>query len=447
MDFRIRKGLDLHLEGQAVESVEDVPVSYLYYVRPTDFRWLKPRLLVGEGEDVEVGTPLFSSKDDNRIVVVSPVRGTVVSIHRGERRSVEAIEIQVGEDAMLPHQTEILPSDDSETLKSELLANGLWPFLRQRPYSVIANPDVMPKALFIPCFDSSPLAPDFQVILQNREEEFVKGVQILQKMVTPATPVHLCMKADADNTLFDSAEQVQKHYFRGPHPAGNVGTHIHHIAPLDKGEVVWYIHPADVAVIGRFFLTGTLDFTKVVALTGPSANHPHYYSFTYGLDISDILSQQVAGDKVRKISGNVLTGAQLEKYPVVRFYDHQITLLPEGGEREFLGWLLPGFKKWSLSHTFMSWMSNRKPFRFNTSLHGGRRSFVMTDVYEQVFPFAILPQELLRACLSKDIEMMEELGIYEVDDEDFALCEVVCPSKTECQQIIRDGLFLIRKDG
>lgn len=445
MNFRISKGLDIRLDGAARREVQPLR-TVRYYVSPSDFRWLKPQLRVQAGSEVEVGTPLFCSKEDERVVVVSPVKGTVREIVRGERRSVETIAIEAFPSDPFRKQLDFPKPESSDEVASLLLENGLWPYLRQRPFSVTPSPDSHPKSLFISCFDSAPLAPEHDFLLQRRTEEFREGVRILHQLVGAGCPIHLCLRDGAENACFEAVEDVHFHYFSGPHPAGNVGTQIHRIDPIDKGECVWYIHSQDVAAIGRFFLTHVLSFEKMVAVAGPCIKSPRYYTMVYGADISTILQEQIEENNVRIISGNILTGKQLSQFPHVGLYDTQLTAIPEGGEREFIGWLLPGFRKWSLSHTFTAWVFRRKTFSHNTSLHGGRRAFVMTDVYEKVFPFEILPMQLLKACLADDIEQMEELGIYEVDDEDFALCEVVCPSKMECQKIIRTALHKIYKN-
>lgn len=445
MNFQIRKGVDIQLAGVAEEKVQNY-TSSRFMICPSDFRWIKPQLLITVGSTVNVGTPLFCSKEDERIVIVSPVQGEVVEIVRGERRTIEAIIIHADSSPITHAEASFTEPTNSTEVAGILIANGLWAFLRQRPFSTIPSPDTRPKALFISCFDSAPLAPDFGFLLKGEEASFHEGIRRLRQLVGPHCPMHLCLPQGRDNRLFETVEEVDIHYFSGPHPAGNVGTQIHRIAPIDKGETVWFIHPQDVAAIGRFFLTHRLSFEKRIALTGPCALNPCYYSLTYGADLSNLFDHAAKGEQVRKISGNVLTGKQLTKYNTLQFYDTQLTLIAEGGERELLGWLLPNFKKWSLSHTFLSWLFQRHTFSHNTSLQGGRRNFVMTDVYEKVFPFEILPLQLLKACMTEDIEQMEELGIYEVDDEDFALCEVVCPSKMECQKIIREGLHKIKME-
>ena len=443
MNIKITKGLDLKLDGCATDKLLDFALPDLFHIRPDDFRWLKPKLLVQPDDRVSVGTPLFCDKQDERVVIVSPVAGTVKEIVRGEKRVIEDIAIVRDPESSSEAVANFDDTTDGESVRKLLLQYGLWPCLRQRPYSVIPSPDVTPKALFIPCFDSNPLAPDFNVLMRGKEDDFLCGLQMLQCAAGNA-PTHLCMREGADNQIFEAADNVQKHYFSGPHPAGNVGTHIHHIDPLDKGEVVWYVDPQEVARIGAFFRNHRLNFEKTAALTGPSTAQTGYITTVYGADLSELLKEELASENKRVISGSVLSGNKLDRFPVLGFHDRQITVIDEGGKREIIGWLLPGFRKWSLSHTFLAWLTPKRTYKVNTSLHGGRRAIILTDVYDKVFPFDLMPLQLLKACDIKDIEQMEALGIYEVDDEDFALCELVCPSKTECQKIVKEALGVLR---
>ena len=441
MEYRIRKGLDLRIAGAPLPMVEALPPSECCYIRPSDFRWLTPKLLVQPGDAVQVGAPLFADKSDERIVFTSPVEGTVREVVRGEKRVIECIILSVDRNQPTVRKVDFNPPATPDALRALLLQYGLWPCFRQRPFSIIPNPDTHPKALFIPCFDSAPLAPSYKVLVNDYRDDFLAGLRAMHLLVGEQVPIHLCMSHKEDNLFLEALHDVQLHYFNGPHPAGNLGPQIHRISPLDKGETVWYIQPWSVAMIGRLLSKGELSFNRIFALTGPAIRHPHYYSTTYGMDVSRSFDQNLSEKNARIISGNVLTGADVGDYVTFRFYDTQLTLLPEGGERELLGWLLPGFHKWSFSHTFLAWMVKHHIFHFNTSQHGDRRNFVVTGVYDKVFPFQhILPLELMKACMTHNIELMEELGIYEVEDEDFALCEVVCPSKMPCQEIVREGL-------
>lgn len=439
MNVKITKGLDLKIDGGATDTLLDFALPDLFHIRPDDFRWLTPKLLVQPGDRVRIGTPLFSDKKEERVVMVSPVAGTVKEIVRGEKRVIEEITIVRDCKTALETLVDFDDPTDGESARKLLLQYGLWPCLRQRPYSVIPNPDIRPKSVFIPCFDSNPLAPDINVLMRGKEGYFQHGVKML-RLAAEDAPIHLCMRKDAENELFESIENVQKHYFSGPHPAGNVGTHIHHIDSIGKGETVWYMAPQEVARIGQFFAEHKLQFGKTAALTGPEVKATGYFQTIHGADLSALLNDSVTQKDVRIISGSVLNGRKLTDKPTLSFHDHQISVIAEGGKREFIGWLLPGLKKWSLSHTFLAWLTPKRTYAVNTSLQGGRRAFMMTDVYEKVFPFDLMPLQILKACEIKDLEQMEALGIYEVDSEDFALCELVCPSKKECQRIVLEAL-------
>ena len=443
MKFNITKGLDLRLAGTASDTTLDFALSGTFHIRPSDFRWLKPKLLMQAGDRVEIGTPLFCDKAEERIVIVSPVAGTVNEIVRGEKRVIEEITITRDPESATEATLYFDAPTDGESVRKLLLQHGLWPCLRQRPYSTVPNPDIKPKSVFVPCFDSNPLAPDYNIQMRGKEEQFRFGLQMIQLAANNA-PVHLCMRDGADNQFFEGVENVEKHYFSGPHPAGNVGTHIHRIDPLDKGDVVWFIDPQEVARIGRFFAEHVLQFSKTAALTGPAVKVAGYFNTVYGSDLTALLKGNLSQDNVRVISGSVLSGSKLRDSPTLRFYDHQMTVIAEGGKREILGWLLPGLKKWSASHTFLSWLTPKRTYNVDTSLHGGRRAVMMTDVYDKVFPFDLMPLQLLKACEIKDIEQMEALGIYEVDSEDFALCELVCPSKKEWQRIVEEAILELR---
>ena len=439
MNIKITKGLDLKLASAAPDQMLGNVQPRTFHIRPSDFRWLKLKLLVQVGDHVETGTPLFCDKADERVIIVAPVTGTVQEIVRAEKRVIEEITIVRDSESATETTIDFDAPTDGDSVRKLLLQYGLWPCLRQRPFATIPNPDVRPKSVFIPCFDSNPLAPDFNVLMRGREEHFRHGIQMLQ-IAASDVPIHLCMREGADNQLFESVENIQKHYFSGPHPAGNVGTHIHHIDPINKGDIIWYIDPQEVARIGQFFAEHTLQFVKVAALTGPVVKNPGYFSTVYGADLTALLMDNLMQENVRLISGSVLSGSKLGDSPTLRFHDRQITVIAEGGQREFIGWLLPGFKKWSASRTFLSWLTPKRTYDVNTSLHGGRRAIMLTDVYDKVFPLDLMPLQLLKACEIKDIEQMEALGIHEVDSEDFALCELVCPSKKEWQRIVKAAI-------
>lgn len=332
----------------------------------------------------------------------------------------------------------------AEEVKEKILQAGLWPFMRRRPYGTIARTSEVPKSIFISCFDTAPLAPDYDFVLAGREADFQAGVDALTRL-TPGK-VHLGLPATGGE-MFSGIRNAEVTRYEGPHPAGNVGVHIHHTDPVNKGEVVWTVNPADVAIIGRLFLTGKLDFTRVVALTGPGVINPRYLKTRLGTRLCPLLEGNLREEsKQRVISGNALTGKKVLCDNFLNFYDSQVTVIAEGEEYEFMGWAKPGVDKFSASKTFLSSLFPKKEYELNANLHGGERSFVLSGQYEKYLPMDLLPVHLLKAILVNDIDKMEQLGIYEVIGEDLALCEYACPSKIKVQDILRQGLELMEKE-
>lgn len=462
--IKIKQGLDIKLRGQAEEAVECLTAK-LYALQPTDFIGVTPRLLVQEGDKVEVGTPLFTDKHDERITFTSPVNGTVKEIRRGEKRLLQAVVIEsnIGtiqsplsrRDESPSLQTLHWPLSGAEaplstdTIKQHLLTTGLWPMIRQRPYSTIANPDDTPKAFFVSAFDSSPLAPNFDFIAEHFPDSLQKGLEVLS--ILSGKKLHLCIHAEKTKSdVLLKTRHATIHTFSGPHPSGNIGTQINKICPINKGDVVWYCTLNDVINIGHYFRTGILDFTRIYALAGSGAKNPHYIRTEIGAQIGEMVGSERKDEHQRIISGNVLTGRAVHENDFVGFYHNMLTLIPEGDNRqEMLGWIWPGFRKFSVSRTFPSAFIPKvfhPHYELDTNMHGEERPFVVTGEFEKVFPFDILPLQLIKACIVEDIDLMENLGIYEVDEEDFALCEFIDTSKTDIQQIIRKGLDLVRKE-
>jgi Na+-transporting NADH:ubiquinone oxidoreductase subunit A len=443
--YLIKKGLDIKLLGDSEKTIVDYTAKR-FAIKPTDFIGVFPKMMVSEGDLVKVGTPLFFDKNRSNLIFTSPVSGKVEALNRGaKRRLLEVIIESDGKNETVKVENQKVDGLSREAIIEKMLQTGLWPMLRQRPYSVIANPAEMPKAIFVPAFDTSPLAPDFDLIVHGRGEEFQQGLDVLRKLTKGK--VHL--NVDANNTtskVFLNSKNVQINKFGGPHPAGNVSVHASKISPINKGEVIWYLYPQDVLTIGSFFMSGKLDFTRIVALAGSEVLKPRYYKTTLGASIRRMVDGNVTKGNNRFISGNVLTGEKIETDGFIGYYDSLVTVIPEGDYAEFFGWLLPGFKKFSFSKVFLSWMFPNRKYRLDTNLHGGHRNLVMTGKYEQVFPFDIYPMALLKAIMVEDIDAMENLGIYEIDAEDFALCEVIDTSKTEMQAIVRKGLELMRKE-
>lgn len=445
-DIKVRRGVDIKLVGDADKVYGELSSSETYVIKPADFHEVVPKLLVAEGDEVLAGTPLFYSKDNDRIRFTSPVSGEVAEIKRGEKRKI--LEIKILADKEIRYESFNLGEPSALTkdqVTEAMLSAGLWPMLRQRPYDVIANPEDAPKAIFISGFDSAPLAPDYDFILEGSQDDFQKGIDALSRLT--AGKIRLGLRGDSTSAkVFTEAKGVEVHRVSGPHPAGNVGIQIHHIDPINKGEVVWYINPQDVAIVGRFFNTGKYDASKTICLAGSEVNQPRYYKVISGFGLSGLLKDNLKGDHVRVISGNVLTGTQTQMDGYLGFYDHMVTVIPEGDEQELFGWIAPGFNKFSTSRAFWSWLTPNKKYVLDSNLHGEKRAYVVTGQYEAVLPMDIYPQQLIKAILVGDIEAMENLGIYEVSAEDFALCEVVCTSKMDVQKTIQEGLDMIKHE-
>ena len=444
----LRKGLDINLVGKPQETLATAPMASEYALSPLDFEGVTPKLLVKAGDRVKAGTALFFNKFNERVLFTSPVSGTVSAINRGEKRKV--LSVTVTPDSVQEYETFTVPSPakaSREEIVELLLRSGLWPMLIQRPYGIIANPAETPKAVFISAFDSAPQAPDYNFVLKNEEKNLQTGIEVMRKL-TPGH-VHLSMFAGHEGAM-PKIKGVELHTFAGKHPVGNVGVQIHHIDPINKDDLVWTVNIQDLAIIGRLFNEGKVDMTKIIAVAGSEIEHPQYVRVIGGAKVDSIVAGNVKaqkeGDAVRFISGNVLTGTKTSPEGFLGFYANQLTAIPEGNKYELLGWAMPRFKKFSVSRAYFSWLCPRKAYDLDTNMNGGERPFVVTGLYEQYLPMDIYPIYLLKACLAGDIDKMENLGIYEVTEEDFALCEFVDPSKTDIQQIIRDGINLMIKE-
>lgn len=443
--YSIKKGLDIKLLGGAEKTIVDLEAKR-FAIKPPDFIGCFPKMLVKEGDAVKAGTALFFDKYRDNILFTSPVSGKVVELRRGaKRRLLEVIIESDGKGVSEDFGNGNVDKIDRKAIVEKLLKSGVWPFIRQRPYSTIANPNDDPKSIFVFAFDTSPLAADFDLIVHGQGEAFQAGLDVLAKLTTGK--VHL--NVDAKNTtskVFLNSKNVQINQFSGPHPAGNVSVHVSRVDPVNKGEVIWYAGPQEVLTIGKLFLNGTYDSARIIAFAGSEVSKPRYYKTFIGARITNMVSGNVSENKNRYISGNVLTGEKIEKDGFVRFYDSVVTVIPEGDYHEFFGWVLPGLNKFSASGTFLSKLFPNRKYRLDTNLHGGERAFVMTGKFEKVFPFDIYPMQLIKAIMVEDIDLMENLGIYEIDDEDFALCEVIDTSKTNIQEIVRGGLDLMRQE-
>lgn len=443
--IKLRKGLNIRMIGKAEPVLEQAATSEVYALKPTDFPGLTPRLSVKQGQAVKAGEPLFYDKYSPEVVFVTPVGGTVTSVIRGERRRI--LEVQVTADEKMG-SVDFGKADpltlDGPAVKAMLLKSGMWPFLVRRPYGTIARVGEIPKSIFISCFDTAPLAPDYNFIMKGQEATFQTGVNALSRL-TPGK-VHLGVPAEGGE-IFTGMKNAEITFYSGPHPAGNVGVQIHHTDPVNKGEVVWTIHPQDVLFIGRLFGKGHVDFTRIVALTGSEVVKPRYFKLLLGTRLCPLLEGNLKkGGNQRVISGNPLTGKKVVCDNFINFYDNQITVIPEGDDYEFMGWASPGIGKFSASKTFLSGLFPKEAYELNANMHGGDRAFVLSGQYEKYLPMDILPVHLLKAILVNDIDKMEQLGIYEVIGEDLALCEYACASKIRVQDILRQGIEIMEKE-
>ena len=467
----IQKGLDLPIGGAAELRLTDARSISTYAVKPTDFVGLTPSLLVEEGDAVAVGDALFCDKHDERIRFTSPVSGQVKAIVRGEKRKLLEVVVETDFKAVGSNYK------SSPTVKDAMLQCGLWTQLRQRPFGTVANPDDKPKAIFVSAFSSAPLAPDYDFVMQGKEEWLKKGLEALTQLTEGM--VHVCFRPGqriADGFVkgehAGSPLRVMTHFINGPHPSGNIGTQIAHIDPINKGEVVWTMNLQDVAILGELVATGVYNPKKVIAVAGPNIKNPHYYRVKSGACLADITKAQLLNNDYPKmdaydatkanrvISGDILSGTQIAADGFLGAYDDLVSILPEGDYYDFMGWLMPGFRKFSFSRTFLSGIMPKSTFKplgmklprfenlwkFDTNTHGDERPLVFTGNFERVFPFDIYPTQLIKACIIGDIELMENLGIYEVEPEDFALCEFIDTSKTDIQAIIREALEKLRKE-
>ena len=441
--IKLCKGLDIQLQGAAEKKTTVLPLASTYAVSPLDFQGVTPKMLVKVGDAVKAGTPLFFNKNNPSVVFTSPVSGTVTAVNRGEKRRI--LSVTVAADAATAYEefeTLDVEKASREEIVSLLLKSGLWTLIIQRPYGIIANPDDAPKSIFVSAFDSAPLAPQYDYVLAGEQSALQKGFDVLRRLTDGK--VHLSYHASAAAPAING---VELHAFKGKHPAGNVGVQIHHIDPINKGEKVWTVNYADVAIIGRLFLNGKVDMTRTIAVTGSEVSAPCYCKVVAGAKIDSILKGQVAADAhARYISGNVLTGRNIGAEGHLGYYANQLTVIPEGDDYELLGWAMPRFSKFSVSRAYFSWLCPRKKYALDTNMNGEERAFVVTGLYEKYLPMDIYPMHLLKAIMAGDLDKMEALGIYEVVEEDFALCEFVDPSKTEMQQIIRNGINLMIKE-
>lgn len=443
--IKLRKGLDINLKGKAAAEVVAVKEPGFYALCPDDFTGVTPKVVVKEQEYVMAGGPLFIDKNHPEVQFVSPVSGVVTSVERGARRKVLSITVEAAQEQDYEEfGKEDVSKMDAVSVKAALLKSGMFAFIKQRPYDIVADPTVAPRAIFVSAFDTNPLAPDFELALKGEEANFQTGLDALAKIAKTYLSISVNQKAAA----LTQAKNVTLTVFDGPHPAGNVGVQINNIAPINKGETVWTIDPQAVIFIGRLFNTGHVDLTRLVAVTGSEVKKPSYCKLKVGALLTNVFAGNVSTDKnLRYISGNVLTGKQITANGFLGAFHSQVTVIPEGDDvHEMLGWIMPRFDQFSTSHSYFSWLMGKKEYTLDARVKGGERHMIMSNEYDRVLPMDIMPEYLIKAIIAGDIDRMEALGIYEVAPEDFALCEFVCSSKMELQCIVREGLDMLRRE-
>ncbi|MCQ2163096.1 MAG: Na(+)-translocating NADH-quinone reductase subunit A [Bacteroidales bacterium] len=438
----MKKGLNIPVSGTAALETKKTIVPDVVAVKPSDFKGLFPRLLVKEGDKVLAGSPVLADKQNPDILVTSPVGGTVQEIVRGEKRKLLAVLIKADAAGEAVDFGTGMPAN-AEAVKETLLKSGLWPFIIQRPYGIIANPAVTPKAVFVSAFSTAPLAADAEYALGGEVDAIQAGVSAVAKIAK----VIVCVNDSA--SAFAKLSDATIYTVNGKkHPAGNVGVQISHISPIKKGETVWTLSLEALAAIGKLIKTGKVDLTRKVAVTGPAAIEPAYVTALPGTPIAALKAfYNSAEAELRFISGDILSGENVGENGYLGFKDNQVTIMKEGREREWFGWAKPfRFNQFSSSMTYFSWLLPKKKYNMDTNVHGGPRAFVLSDVYGKVLPMDLYPVYLVKACLAGDIDKMEKFGIYEVLPEDLALCEFVDPSKNNIQAMIQSGIDLMIKE-
>lgn len=439
-DIRIKRGYTLRLKGEAEKEIEEAPRSKTYAIKPPDFHSVIPKMTIKEGAQVLAGEELFFSKYSEAVRFTSPVSGTVLEIKRAEKRRIVEVIIEAHPTDSFEDFGKLDPANaSSNEVKEKILNSGCWAFIKQRPYDIVADPKDDPKSIFVSAMNTAPLSADVEFILKDKMEAFQAGLNALSKLTTGKVHVSVDKKGDAP---FRSLKNVEVHTVSGPHPAANVGVQIHHIDPVNAGEKVWTVGPEDVAIIGELFLTGRYNAVRTVAVVGSEAKNRKYFRTKIGANVTDLVG--TVSDDIRIISGDVLTGDKLSNGQYLNFYANTLTLIPEGNKYRIFGWLPFTYNNIpSKSRTSLAWLFPNKKYEVNTNLHGEERALVVTGEMEEVMPMDIFPMQLLKACMAGDIDKMENLGIYEVAPEDFALVDYVNTSKLEAQEIIRLGLDLM----
>ena len=443
--IKLRKGLDINLKGKAnFETIRRIDSSEIALV-PDSFGGVMPKVIVREGDCVKAGDALFVDKKYPEMKFASPISGTVKAVVRGDRRKVLYVKVKADEtQQFVDFGIKDIEKLDGKAIKEALLASGLFSFIQQLPYAVTTTPDTMPKAIFVSAFRDMPLASDFEMELKGNEKDFQTGLTALSKI----QKTYLGLSVHQTASALVNAKDVEINVFDGKCPAGNVGVQVNHIDPINKGEVVWTIDPAAVIFFGRLFNTGKVDLRRVIAVAGSEVKNPSYAEILIGTPLSKVLDGQLKStEHVRIINGNPLTGRKTTLEDFVGTHTSEVTVIPEGDDvNEFLGWILPRTNLFSVSKSYFSWLMGKKTYNLDARIKGGERHMIMSGEYDKVLPMDIYGEYLIKAIIAEDIDKMEQLGIYEVSPEDFAVAEFVDSSKLELQKIVRNGLDMLRKE-
>ncbi len=444
---RLKKGYNLNIAGKPVKRMASNNITR-FAIKPQDFIGISPipKVTVEVGNEVKAGDVIFFDKKRPEVKYVSPVSGEVVEIRRGAKRAITHVVILADkEQKYTKHE---VPNENAsrEELVEYLLSTGGWTLLNQRPFDVIPDPNVVPKNIFVSTFTTNPLGADQSFCIEGKEVAFQKGLDVLNSLTEGKVYLGLDGNRGSNvSSAFTNATGVEKTYFSGKHPAGNVGVQIHHTSPIKGADAVWTLKPQEVATLGGLFIDGVYDASRVVAIGGGEVLSPAYVDTYQGASVNDLLAENLKSSHVRKISGDVLSGEVLEEDDFLSFRHDQISVIKEGDNYELFGWLLPIKPRPSISGTFPNFLMKNHEFEVDTNTHGEKRAFVVTGQYESVLPMDIYPQHLMKAIITNDFEKMEGLGLTELSEEDVAICEFVCTSKMPLQKILREGLDTMRE--
>ena len=444
--IKLRKGLDINLKGKAIKEKMTIGKVSEYALVPDEFTGITPKVAVREGDYVKVGDSLFVNKNCPEVRFASPVSGTILSVVRGERRKVLCVKIKADEKQVFTDfGKRDLSSMNGEDVKKALLEAGLFGYINQLPYAVSTTPNEQPKAIFVSALRDKPLAADFEFELEGNEKAFQTGLTALSKMAK----TYLGIGAKQTASALVNANDVEVNVFDGPCPAGNVGVQVNHISPVNKGEVVWIVEPTAVIFFGRLFNEGKVDLTRTVAIAGSEVENPCYADVLVGTPLSALLDGKLKRKEgIRIINGNPLSGTKTDLNAYLGAHTSTISVIPEGDQAdEMLGWILPRFKQFSVNRSYFSWLQGKnKEYDLDARIKGGERHIIMSGEYDRVLPMDIYGEYLIKAIIAGDIDRQEQLGIYEVSPEDFALAEFIDSSKLELQRIVREGLNTLRKE-